>query len=219
MGRIPAMVWLESITPKPGFVARAIWSNQGDLGRRSERGSGGLPAKWYDSEGWPVAVEGHLQRRDQRSHVRVSLFHDLVANDQEKRRAAEHLSGIAAHIIDNGWCSATWMANQLAGVAGIRISTLPLRPGLAGPEWSGAKLHVDRLGTDRSAQVQAGTGAVASVPYHTFTVRNKHAFPPDVIVPWDDELAYRSIYPMLRYADDPYLRSIYLRALSVRMKC
>src|SRR5207247_6138953 len=42
-----AMVWLDDITPKPGFIARAIWSVKGDKGGRSTRGSGGLPAKWY----------------------------------------------------------------------------------------------------------------------------------------------------------------------------
>ena len=32
-------------------------------------------------------------------------------------------------------------------------------------------------------------------------------------MPWDDELAFRCLHPLLTYCDDPSLRSIYLRAL------
>jgi hypothetical protein len=49
--------------------------------------------------------------------------------------------------------------------------------------------------------------------YHTYTVREKLTFPPESVVPWDDELAFRVMHPLLTYCDDPYLRSIYLRAL------
>jgi hypothetical protein len=46
------------------------------------------------------------------------------------------------------------------------------------------------------------------------TVRQKQTFPPDVVAPWDDELAFRSYLPMLTYAKDPYLRSVYLRSIA-----
>jgi hypothetical protein len=49
--------------------------------------------------------------------------------------------------------------------------------------------------------------------YHTFTVRQKLTFPPDVVVPWDDELAFRVYYPLISYTTDPNLRSIYLRSI------
>jgi hypothetical protein len=44
-------------------------------------------------------------------------------------------------------------------------------------------------------------------------VRQKLTYPPEEVVPWDDELAFRCYYPLLRYATDPELRSIYLRSL------
>ncbi len=50
--------------------------------------------------------------------------------------------------------------------------------------------------------------------YHTYTVREKVTFPPEDVVPWDDELAFRCFHPLLTYGDDPYLRSIYLRTLA-----
>src|SRR5690606_32858651 len=49
--------------------------------------------------------------------------------------------------------------------------------------------------------------------YHTYTVRTKHTFPPSASVPWDDLLAFRCYYPLMKYADEPDLRSIYMRSL------
>ena len=49
--------------------------------------------------------------------------------------------------------------------------------------------------------------------YETYTVRQKLTFPPESVVPWDDELAFRCFHPLITYCDDPRLRSIYLRAL------
>lgn len=211
-----AMTWLESITPIPGFIARAIWSTQADLGRRSERGSGGLPAKWYDSPDGLWQWKGDTSSDEVTGHMyAVSLFHDLVAEGDDKRRAAEHVGAIASHIIDNGW-----VLRDMDGKPtrwGRWDPDYLLRPygqdsqGLNGMEaqsymWTALALTGDE-------KFRRGLEQLIAWRYHTFTVRQKHSFPPDVIVPWDDELAYRSLYPMLRYTDDDYLRSIYLRNL------
>ncbi|MCK5852906.1 hypothetical protein KAH27_07750, partial [bacterium] len=51
--------------------------------------------------------------------------------------------------------------------------------------------------------------------YQNYTVRQKNTFPPENVVPWDDNLAFRSYYTLFRYTkDDPILKSIYLRSLS-----
>jgi hypothetical protein len=211
-----AMVWLDSITPSPGFIARAIWSKQGDLGRRSERGSGGLPAKWYDSPDGLWQWKGDTSSDEVSAHMySVSLFHDLVANDEEKQRAAEHIANISSHIIDNGW-----VLRDMDGKPtrwGRWDPEYLLRPygqisqGLNGME---AQSYMwIAWGLTQDSKFKQGLEQLIQWRYHTFTVRHKHTFPPDTIVPWDDELAYRSMYPMLRYTDDPYLRSVYLRAL------
>ena len=41
--------------------------------------------------------------------------------------------------------------------------------------------------------------------YHWYTVRQKLTFPPESVVPWDDELAFNCYGPLLRYTRDPYL--------------
>lgn len=211
-----AMVWLESITPSPGFIARAIWSKQSDLGQRSERGSGGLPAKWYDTEDGLWQWKGDTSSDEVNGHMHaVSLFHDLVADQKQKQRAAQHLALISSHIIDNGWVLrdmdgkptrwGRWDPQYLLSPYG------QISQGLNGLEaqsymwiaWALTGDHKFKNGLDQLIQWR----------YHTFTVRHKHAFPPDTIVPWDDELAYRSLYPILRYTNDPYLHSVYRRGL------
>ena len=49
--------------------------------------------------------------------------------------------------------------------------------------------------------------------YAENTIRQKNTFPPESVVPWDDNLAFKSYNVLLRYAEDPGLRSIYLRSL------
>ena len=46
---LAALRWLQTVTDTDGFLARAIWANGVDVGQRATQGSGGLPAKWYDT--------------------------------------------------------------------------------------------------------------------------------------------------------------------------
>ncbi len=99
-----AMLWLDKVTPKDGFIARAIWSASGDQDNRSRHGSGGLPAKWYSTEDKKWYWKGDTSSDEVIAHFySVSLFHDLVAEGKEKEMAAQHLKNIASHIIDNGF--------------------------------------------------------------------------------------------------------------------
>jgi hypothetical protein len=60
---------------------------------------------------------------------------------------------------------------------------------------------------------QAGLAQLLKWRYQTYTVRQKITFPPDAVATWDDELAFFCYHVLLRYAQDPELRSIYLRSL------
>lgn len=211
-----AMIWLDAITPKPGFIARAIWSVQGDVGRRSERGSGGLPAKWYPTEDGLWLWKGDTSSDEVNGHMyAVSVFHDLAAKGPEKKRAAEHLARIASHIIENGWVLrdmdgkptrwGRWDPDYLLRPYGFEAR------GLNGMEAQTYMQTAYALTGD--AKYQTGLQQLLEWRYHTFTVRQKQTFPPDTVVPWDDELAFRCYHPLLRYCRDAGLRSIYLRSL------
>ena len=58
-----------------------------------------------------------------------------------------------------------------------------------------------------------GLNQLLKFGYQNHLVRQKNTFPPEAIAPWDDNLAFRSYYTLLRYVTDPYLRSVLLRSL------
>ena len=211
-----AMIWLDEITPKPGFIARAIWSVNADRGQRSTQGSGGLPAKWYPTEDGLWQWKGDTSSDEVNGHMyAVSLFYDLAAKGPEKERAARHIANIASHIMENGWVLrdmdgkptrwGRWDPEYLLRPYGFESR------GLNGME---AQTYVQTAyALTGDEKFQAGLEQLLKWRYHTYTVRQKLTFPPEAVVPWDDELAFRCYHPLLRYARNPELRSIYLRSL------
>ncbi|MBI4559423.1 MAG: hypothetical protein HY706_17690 [Candidatus Hydrogenedentes bacterium] len=211
-----AMVWLEEITGNPGFIARAIWCPTADKGQRSTQGSGGLPAKWYPTPDGVWVWKGDTSSDEVDGHFySVALFHDLVAQGPEKERAKQHIARIATHILDNGW-----VLREKDGKPtrwGRWDPTYLLRPygfyarGLNGME---AQTYMrTAFAYTGDAKYEQGFQQLLDWGYHTYTVSQKQTFPPENIVTWDDELAFRTYHTLLRYTDNPYLRSIYLRSL------
>ena len=211
-----AMVWLDDIKDRPGFIARAVWSVKGDEGERDNRGSGGLPAKWYPTADGLWLWKGDTSSDEVNAHFySVSMFHDLAAKGREKERAAQHLANISAHILANGWVLrdmdgkptrwGRWDTNYLQTPYGFESR------GLNGME---AQTYMAvAYGMTGDPKFLAGLEQCIKWRYHTYTVRQKLTFPPESVVPWDDELAFNCYAPLLRYTRDPYLRSIYLRSI------
>lgn len=211
-----AMIWLDAITPKDGFIARAIWSVKGDKGKLAEGGSGGLPAKWYPTGDGLWIWKGDTSSDEVNGHIySVALFHDLAAQGPEKDRAKKHLTNIASHIMDNGWVLrdmddkptrwGRWDPDYLLKPYGFDAR------GLNGME---AQTYMwTALAVSGDPKFDQGLQQLLKWGYHEYTVRQKLTFPPDLVVPWDDELAFRCYFPLLCYATDPALRSVYLRSL------
>jgi hypothetical protein len=212
-----AMSWLQWITGTDGFFARAIWAENVDPGRRSTQGSGGLPAKWVKTKDGRWSWKGDTSSDEVNAHFyAVSLFHDLVARGEEKKRSAQHLARISKYIIDNGWV--------LRDVDGQ-----PTRWGRWDPEYLQRPYGFESrglnsmeaqtymwtaLGLTGDPVFRKGLDQLLAWRYDTYTVREKLTFPPESVITWDDELAFRCFHPLLTYCDDPRLRSIYLRALA-----
>ena len=210
-----ALAWLEQITPLDGFPARSIWA-VGDVGIQSMHGSGGLPAKWYPTPDGRFQWKGDTSSDEVGAHFyATAIFHDLVARGPEKERARQHAARIARHIIDNGWLlrdldgSPTrwgrWDPGYLQRPYGIYAR------GLNGLEAQAYVTTAHALTGDPA--FQHGLRQLLDWNYHHHSVRQKLTFPPNYVVPWDDRLAFLSYFPLLRYATDPRLRSIYLRSL------
>jgi hypothetical protein len=212
-----AMIWLDEITPKDGLIARSIWSTVGDLNKRGRGGSGGLPAKWYPTDDGDWYWKGDTSSDEVDGHFySVSIFHDLAAKGAEKARAKAHLARIATHIMDNGWVLrdmdgkptrwGRWDPDYLFRPYGMYAR------GLNGMSAQNYMRTAYALTGD--SRFEEGFQQLIDWGYHTYTVQQRITFPPSDIAPWDDELAFRTYYTLLRYTDDPYLRSIYLRGLA-----
>lgn len=212
-----AMRWLQTITGTDGFFARAIWAQGFDIGERSTQGSGGLPAKWVPTKDGKWLWKGDTSSDEVNAHYyAVALFHDLVAKDDEKQRAAEHLARISKHIMDNGW--------MLRDVDGKPTRWGRWDPGYLqrpyGFESRGlnsleAQTYMwTALGLTGNAEFRKGLDQLLAWHYDIYTVREKITFPPESVITWDDELAFHCFHPLLTYCDDARLRSVYLRALA-----
>lgn len=211
-----AMTWLDDITDKPGFIARAVWSVKGDKGERSTRGSGGLPAKWYPTRDGLWYWKGDTSSDEVNGHYfSVCVFHELAAKGPEKARAEKHIANITSHIIDNGWVLrdmdgkptrwGRWDPEYLQRPYGYESR------GLNGME-ALSYVH-SALALTGDPKFQTGLDQLLKWRYQTQVVRQKMTFPPDSIATWDDELAFWTYHTLLSYAREPELRSIYLRSL------
>lgn len=212
-----AMLWMEKITPIDGYPARAIYSLEGDKGEMAKHGSGGLPAKWFPSPDGKWMWKGDTSSDEIMAHFySVSIFYDLVAKGKEKEMAKEHLVKIATHILENGWV--------LRGMDGK-----PTRWGRWDPEYLLRPYgYVDRgvnglealtfmrtaYGLTGDEKFEEGYQQLVKWGYAANTIKQKNTFPPETIAPWDDNLAFRSYYILLKYTEDPTSKSVFLRSLS-----
>ncbi|WP_338875375.1 hypothetical protein WBJ53_07110 [Spirosoma sp. SC4-14] len=211
-----ALIWLNKITGKDGYIARSVWSTTGDKGERGKHGSGGLPAKWYLTKDGKWYWKGDTSSDEVTSHFYViSLFLDLVAEGKEKEIAQDHLRKMATYIIDCGWTMhdldgkptrwARWNPEYLLRPYGY------MDRGLNGLEV--LSYMESAIAATGEQKFRDGYRQLINWGYPTNTLRQKNTFPPETIAPWDDNLAFMSYYTLLRYASDPVLRSIYLRSL------
>jgi len=211
-----ALIWLERITPKRGFFARAIWSTTADKDERSKEGSGGLPARWYPTPDGKWFWKGDTSSDEVTSHFyAVSLFYDLVAEGKDKELAKEHLNCIASYILKSGYVLpdmdgkptrwGRWNPEYLLRPYGYNDRGVNGLEALAYMQ-SAFSITGDKKFSDGLKQL-IGWG------YGENTIRQKNTFPPATLAPWDDNLAFESYNTLMRYTTDPQLRSVYLRSL------
>ncbi len=210
-----ALIWLERIVPVDGLFARAVWS-PADKDQRSTQGSGGLPAKWYPTKDGKWFWKSDASSDEVTAHFyAVSLFYDLVADGKDKEIAREHIDRIASYIIKNGWMLkdmdgkptrwGRWNPEYLLRAYGYNDRGLN---GLEALSYARSALEITGKKMYEDAYRQ-----LVDWGYPANTLRQKNTFPPAIIAPWDDELAFQSYYTLTRYATDPKLRSFYLRSL------
>ena len=211
-----AILRLESIAGIRGFPARSFIKVGEDL----QPGDG----EWHDTPDKQWRWKGDTSSDEIVGHYFVyGVYHDLVADEQEKPALRAAISRITTHILDNNY--------QLIDVDGKRT-----RWGWWGPEaiWedpdeTGLRaLHVlshlrvaIHMADDpaRRARYQAAyDDLIKTHKYHLLT-RNQKIMVPGVVNHSDDELAFLSYYPLLLYEKDEKLLEVYRQSLERSWQC
>lgn len=205
--------WTEEITPILGFPARAI-HGVGETATLSKTGSAGRPAEWNLTEDGLWEWKGDTSSDEIVNHVyTVSLFHDLVAQGIEKRKAIEHLDRVIGHIVDRGW-----VLRDMDGEPTVWAQWH--RDFIYSPE------HTDERGLNSlqalsfvavanalfpAEKYAAGKQQLIDWGYLRNVTRQKKTFPG--YTRFDDRLAFLAYYPLLRYETDPAVRAAAMRSL------
>lgn len=209
-----AVNWLREITPIEGFPARAIWID-GQGGRKPRKGSGNFPAEWHRVPGQPWQWKGDTSSDEVDSHLYgTALFYELAARGAEKDMAREHIDRIASHIIDNGWIlkdldgkPTRWGRWDEEYFTGDGIDAR----GLNGIE-ALSFMSIARAVTGKEKYASAARELLGK-GYADQALRQKYTFPPDNVVPWDDQLAYQAYYNLIPHETNAALRSLYRRSI------
>ena len=205
-----ALMRLEAITGKPGFPARSFIK----VGEDVQPADG----EWHDTPDKAWRWKGDTSSDEIVGHYFVyPLYHDLVADEAEKPALRAVIERITNHILDNDY--------QLVDVDGART-----RWGWWGPDaiWEDpdetglralhilshlrVALHLTQDAAHRARFQRAYDELVGTHKYHLLT-RNQKIMVPGHINHSDDELAFLSYYPLLRYETDQKLLDVYRQSL------
>ncbi len=205
-----AIVRLESITGIPGFPARSFIKTGAEV----------QPAdgEWHDTADKAWRWKGDTSSDEIVGHYFVyPIYYDLVAGEAEKPILRSVIDRITNHILDHGY--------QLIGADGRRT-----RWGFWGPDaiWEDpdetglralhilshlrVALHLTGSPEYRAKYQAAYDDLVHTHKYHLLT-RNQKVMVPGHINHSDDELAFLSYYPLLRYETNPELLAVYRQSL------
>jgi hypothetical protein len=201
---------LESITGRPGFPARSFIRTGVDFQPTD--------GEWHDTPDGMWRWKGDTSSDEIVGHYFVyPIYYDLVATEAEKQPLRSTIDRITNHILDNNY--------QLVDVDGQRT-----RWGWWAPEliWDDADetglralhllshlrvaLHMTADEGYRRKYQAAYDDLTTRHKYHLL-LRNQKVMVPGHINHSDDELAFLSYYPLLRYESKPELLAIYKESL------
>ena len=205
-----AIMRLEAITGRPGFPARSFINVKADL----QPGDG----EWHDTPDKEWRWKGDTSSDEIVGHYFVyPLYLELVADEAEKPALRAVIDRMTNHILDNnyqlidvdgkatrwGWWgpAAVWEDPDETGLRALHILS-HLRVALyltASPEY-------------RAKYQAAYDDLVKTHKYHWLT-RNQKVIVPGSVNHSDDQLAFLSYYPLLRYEKDPALLEVYRQSL------
>ena len=205
-----ALMRLEAITGIPGFPARSFIK----VGVDEQPKDG----EWHDTADREWRWKGDTSSDEIVGHYFVyPIYYDLVADESEKPALRAVIDRITNHILDHGY--------HLVDVDGK-----PTRWGFWAPDeiWEDpdetglralhilshlrVAIHLAATPANRAKYQAAYDDLIKTHRYHLLT-RNQKVMVPGGINHSDDELAFLSYYPLLRYEKDAKLREVYVQSL------
>jgi len=203
---LKALMFLESITGQPGFVARSVVPISIDKeGQRPwERSADGK--WWWKGDTSSDELDGHF--------FAYAVYYDVAATREQKAVIRPVVARIADHIMKHGY--------TYVDPSGRRTTWGMWAPDQLNrnPEWAAERglnsmellsyLKVAAHITGQERYKRAARELIEKHGYAMNTVPLKQFAPFDEETNHsDDELAFISYYPLLRYERDPRLRHIY----------
>jgi hypothetical protein len=205
-----AIMRLEAITGIPGFPARSFIRIGEDLQPKD--------GEWHDTPDGLWRWKGDTSSDEIVGHYFVyPLYFDLVADEGERPALRAAIDRITSHILDNdyqlidvdgkrtrwGWWgpAAIWEDPDETGLRALHILS-HLR----------VAIHMTGSPQHRARYEAAYADLIKTHKYHLLT-RNQKIMVPGHINHSDDELAFLSYYPLLRYERDPALLQVYRQSL------
>ena len=207
--------WSEEITSIDGFPARSIY-NVGEPTLKAMHGSGGLPAEWHATDDGTWEWKGDTSSDETDAHLyETMIFLQLVANEEERVWATEHLHRVFGHIVDNGFMLrdvdgeatrwARWDPEYLQTPYGYYAR------GLNGME--AFSYMVTALHFTGDKKFFEGKQQLLDWNYQADILRQKLTFHPGYFTPFDDRLAFYTYYSLIQYETDPELKRLWRRSL------
>jgi len=208
---LKALMRLEQITGIPGFPARSIIQIGVDDQPTDGEWHATSDEKWrWKGDTSSDEIVGH--------YYGYAIYHDLVANEEQKAQIAAIVDRITNHILDNGY--------HLVDVDGK-----PTRWGWWAPEeiWKDpdetglralhllshlkVAIHITQSQENREKFEASYTDLINNHRYDRLTLNQKINYPGHINHS-DDELAFLSYYPLLLYETDSRLKQIYSTSLA-----
>ncbi len=228
---LKACKWLVDITHEPGFPARVIIPidyrepvNEQYSREANKRHQQSDPF-WKDIyPRFPVSEDGNYMWKCDTSSDELAghyffyaIYYDLVAKtEEEKATVREVVADITDHLIRNGF-----LLRDHDG--------LPTRWGNFSPEYMASVWGWDQRGlnsmmmlsflnvashvTGDAKYEEAAKMLRDKYNYHINAMHAKEFFPPDNVVPWDNNLSLMSFYGLINYEKDPELLLMYRESL------
>ena len=209
---LKAMIKLTTITGKDGFTARALRYSD-EVGFQQAENI----EEWHLKEDGKIEWLGETSSDEMTGHLfAYSNYFDLCANEEEKKEIADVVRKIMDHILDNDF--------RLVDVDGKPTTWANWNPHdlNCNHKWIYEKgtNSLEILSFLKTAEHMTGDKKYSEMfnellsDYHYGMNAMQYRIPDGHLLHIDDQLCFLTVFPLLKYCDDPSVRSLITMGLT-----